>query len=908
MSAFRASHDLDAQLDRAAAQIAGAVPDAEQVHAAGERVWQRLRTEARAIDLTLPDAAIGVSYAAPAADATAADRGELVAFPQRAGGADDASPGYGVRPHRASDPGRWLRMALAALVVMALGAALFIAHQSLTGGTAATIAALDGQLFRVEAASQLALEHGAPVAAGDRVRTGRDGGALLALPDGSKVEMRSRSEIAIDRGLRGDTVRLVRGSVIVQAAEQPRSKRLRVVTEDFRVAVRGTIFAVDHGTKGSRVSVVEGAVRVDANGDRHALTPGQQLTTHERLTPVPIADEVRWSRDADRYLDLLEELADLREELQQTARPDLRYASRLLDLVPPAPVLYAAAPNLTDTVRESHRLIRERLDDPGSPLGAWWQAQDADGRVSAELDQLVDAVTELGDYLGNEVVLSLRMTITEDGTPDEPLPLLLAEVVHPDGVRIFFEELFEDELGAGRDNTPLVFVDDPARFAAEPTTATDLGVYVWLAGDLLAAAPDLATLRAVQSYRDGAPNPFVGQSFHTQLIALYDEGAGLAIGVDLAQTLAQIGDAAEANGSAVGLARQLSGVDNLEHLILDSRRLDDRSHARAALTFREDRQGIASWLAAPAPMGALDFVSADASFALSAVFKSPSALLEDVYGMIDDSGGEDLLALLRAFEDAYGVDLQNDVAGSLGGEFAFALDGPLAPKPSWKVVMEVYDPARFQLALEQAVETINQTVQVNGQENVAMTATTNNGRIYHALETRFVDVHYTFVEGYVVMAPSRALIDRAIRFKQSGYTLTDSAKFRGQLPSDGRLNFSALVYQDMQRLIGGMLDAADAAGLSDQLNDGQRDRIEQLQARAEPTLIYAYGEPRRIILATAAGEDLLLKTVFDAVGFTGFGLGDLVDGFDPNDWDVDEWNGGAADADVAATTDDEPSA
>ena len=45
--------------------------------------------------------------------------------------------------------------------------------------------------------------------------------------------------------------------------------------------------------------------------------------------------------------------------------------------------------------------------------------------------------------------------------------------------------------------------------------------------------------------------------------------------------------------------------------------------------------------------------------------------------------------------------------GALGGEFAFALDGPVLPKPSWKLVVEVYDPARLQATLEWAVGRLN---------------------------------------------------------------------------------------------------------------------------------------------------------------------------------------------------------
>ena len=36
----------------------------------------------------------------------------------------------------------------------------------------------------------------------------------------------------------------------------------------------------------------------------------------------------------------------------------------------------------------------------------------------------------------------------------------------------------------------------------------------------------------------------------------------------------------------------------------------------------------------------------------------------------------------------------NEIAANLGGEVTVAVDGPLLPTPSWKVAIEVNDPAR----------------------------------------------------------------------------------------------------------------------------------------------------------------------------------------------------------------------
>ena len=38
------------------------------------------------------------------------------------------------------------------------------------------------------------------------------------------------------------------------------------------------------------------------------------------------------------------------------------------------------------------------------------------------------------------------------------------------------------------------------------------------------------------------------------------------------------------------------------------------------------------------------------------------------------------------------IDVRNDLIANLSGDFALALDGPVLPTPSWKMVIEVNNP------------------------------------------------------------------------------------------------------------------------------------------------------------------------------------------------------------------------
>jgi uncharacterized protein (TIGR03435 family) len=75
--------------------------------------------------------------------------------------------------------------------------------------------------------------------------------------------------------------------------------------------VVGTVFLVDAVANGSRVAVIEGAVRVQQGASERQLLPGEQITTNPRIEAPPVSREISWSRNAD----------TLRARLQESTRP-----------------------------------------------------------------------------------------------------------------------------------------------------------------------------------------------------------------------------------------------------------------------------------------------------------------------------------------------------------------------------------------------------------------------------------------------------------------------------------------------------------------------------------------------------------------------------------------------------------
>src|SRR5262249_20932605 len=137
------------------------------------------------------------------------------------------------------------------------------------------------------------------------VRTTNIGG-VLTLTDGSRVEIRSESELRLERADDGMRIRLSRGGVIVNAAKQRRS-HLYVQQKDVTLSVRGTVFLVNAEEAGWRVAVIQGEVQVQQGSTSTKLLPGEQVTTNPLMSRHAVKEEISWSRHAVEHLALLEQ-------------------------------------------------------------------------------------------------------------------------------------------------------------------------------------------------------------------------------------------------------------------------------------------------------------------------------------------------------------------------------------------------------------------------------------------------------------------------------------------------------------------------------------------------------------------------------------------------------------------------
>ena len=750
--------------------------------------------------------------------------------------------------------GNGLRWSFAAVMVVFLGLAGLFVYERIdpSGQTlAATLESSDGLVFVVSDPESRPLTVGEPLQKGERIRTAKDSNAVLRLADGSTVEMRERSEFSVTENMRGVTVRLDRGDVIVEAAKQ-HNGRLYVQTPDSLVSVKGTIFAVESGTKGSRVSVVEGEVQVDHAGKNETLLPGDQTTTSASLDKTPVQQNVAWSRNAARYANLVSELAKLRRDVnQKVARAGVRNSSRFVDLVPANTVFYAALPNLSQTLAESQRIMQDRIKQ-NPALAEWWKNNKGDGPGLNE--QTVNRIQEFGSQLGEEIVVSATM----DAKGEPSGILVLGEIKDAASFRGYVDgqiSSFQKETGNALKvrviEDPMTAVASAPVAKSEGTKSKDASVrsselFVWINIDIFAASPHIESLRGLAATlgKPGA-NAFVNSPFHQRINDVYRDGAGLVVAADLEKIVAQAAgkiNTPEEQRHLEGL-KQL-GVMNLRHFVVEQKQVNSKTLSRAALTFSEPNRGIASWLAAPGSMGALDFISPNANVATAFVVKEPALLVDDLLGFLE-TVEPDIRRQMQEIETQQGFSIRNDFAAPLGGEFAFAIDGPILPTPSWKVILEVYDHAKLQGSFERAIEKLNQLSALHGKGRLTVENSTAGGRTYYAIRSADagLEVHYTYANGYLVAAPSRALLEQSISNREAGNTLVRSSRFMSSLPQDGNTNFSAIFYHDLAGLMGPLAERMK------NMSEQDLQKIGSIDVNAPPTLAYAYAQGDRITLA-----------------------------------------------------------
>jgi hypothetical protein len=544
-------------------------------------------------------------------------------------------------------------------------------------------------------------------------------------------------------------------------------------------------------------------------------------TCAAQAAPVGQPPDVPSFQDLDKYPGLLAEFGRLIDRFQHNLQfPSARGESRLLPLLPESTMTYAAFPNYGEVAHQALTILRQELQE-SSVFRDWWQHGDL-ATTGPKVEDSLEKLYQLSQYLGDEIVVS--------GTTEgrDPSLLIVAEIRKPGLKRLLeqtLNELADKSKPAARALDPQELATAEDRPARKPV--------VLVRPDFVVVALDLAALRSFSARLDRGTPGFVSTPFGQRVVQAYADGVTILAAADLHKILNQVPPGNKQNQMAL----ERSGFADMKYLVWEHKRVAGQAVSEMELSFTGPRHGAASWLAKPAQLGSLDFVSPKAMLVGAVALTNPAQIFEDVRE-IAGSSNSGAFGALAQFEQAFKLSLKEDVLSQLGGEITVELDDVTPPKPVWKAILRVNDPKR----LRQTLNTLLSAAHLAAEQF------DDGGVTYHTVrlpysETPF-EITYGFVEGYLIVASSHETVAEAVRLHRTGESLGKSKKFLASLPPGHPSGASALLYDD---------PIAMATVKLRQVAPEMAQFLARLAGESTPAAICAYGEETVIREASRSG-------------------------------------------------------
>jgi len=543
-----------------------------------------------------------------------------------------------------------------------------------------------------------------------------------------------------------------------------------------------------------------------------------------------VPPEASLSQVLNKYPGLLPEFGQLLGKLQRNIQfPEARGRSHLMPMLPESTILYAAFPNYGDAAHQALTILQQELQQ-SSVLRAWWQQGESSANGTKVEDSLEKAY-QLSQYLGDEIVVSGGDEIGEPGAAKDPRLLILAEVRKP-GLKDFLQRMTKEFAGKA---DPAVRVLDVQELAAAKDTLPAQQLVLLVLPDLLVGTRDLATLRNFMARLDAGSREFAATPFGRRLEHAYEGGTSIVAAVDLQKILKQVPSASDQSRML-----QRTGFADMKYLVWEHKSVGGQAASQMELSFAGPRHGVASWLAAPGPMGSLEFVSPKAIAAGTVLLKDPAEIFQDVNDLTTASNSN-AFASVAQMEQRLRLSFKEDLFRHLSGEVTCEVDSVAPPNAAWRVILGVNDPERLQTTLS----TLLATMHVSASESE------DGGVIYHTLRIpssqNTIEISYAFVDRYLVIASSREAVTEAMRLRQSGESLSMSSKLLASLPQGPKSHgseASALFYED---------PLAVAAMSLRQASPEMARSLSQTTAGTPPAVISAYGEESAIREVSRSG-------------------------------------------------------
>jgi type IV pilus assembly protein PilA len=518
--------------------------------------------------------------------------------------------------------------------------------------------------------------------------------------------------------------------------------------------------------------------------------------TPPRTTQSPAP---QWSQDPSKYP--VADLGQLSEKLQHLQFPPPRTESHLLALLPQSTISYTAFSNYGDAIEQALAIFHQQLQDSPA-LRDWWQHGPA-SVFGPKIEHSLERLSSIDSFLGDEIVLAGTMD-----DPQHPKLLMIAEIKKP-GLKPVLQQWLNELADKSKPSSTVRVLDPRDLESASNHPAEDLIVLV--RPDFVIAASDLAALRDFNSHLAKDNLPFVNAPFARRIAKEYAKGITVLAAADLEKILKQVPVGTQQSQASF----KQSGFGDMKYLIWDHTTVENKLVSQSEVSFTAPRHGFASWLASPAPLGGLDFVSPNSVIATSIVLAQPAKMFDDAQKFFSSSASNPFAAVTQ-MEKLLKISLKDDLLSHLTGELAVELDSLNANPPAWKAILEVNDSAQIQRTLS----TLLSLAQLQ------ITHSDDSGSTYYTVRvpsgTSFTDIHYAFSDGYLVAAPTHDAVSAALALHTSGESLAKSKKFLAALPPGHSLDSSMLFYENPVA-IAALQSRQLAPGLSDIFTKNSKD-------------------------------------------------------------------------------------
>ena len=538
----------------------------------------------------------------------------------------------------------------------------------------------------------------------------------------------------------------------------------------------------------------------------------------------PRASQSDWVQQLEaKYPGLLAEIGQLFKKLQHDVEfPGPRAESRLLPLLPEATMSYAAFPNYGGAAEQALAVFRRELKE-SSVLREWWK-QSQVAAVGPKIEDSLEKFSQVSQYLGDEISFS--------GTVEgrEPNLLIVAEVRKP-GLKKFLQQMIAGLAGNAKSGVRIL---EPQELAAVQSKPGAGELLILVRPDYVVGALNVETLWKFNARLDQSSREFAKTSFGHRVEQAYAGGVTTLAAADMQKVLKQVPPGA----AAEQMPLQKSGFADMKYLVWEHTRSNGQTVSEVELSFTGPRRAAAAWLAKPAPLGSLDFVSPKAILAGTLVLASPARIFDDIKEFTGTSNANSFASITQ-MEHVLKLSLRDDLLNCLGGEITLELDTVAPPQPEWKAILKVSDTKHLQQAMNSLLTTTQFRTEEFEEGGITIsTLTIPSGQTP-------MKVGYAFVDGYWIIGSGRETVANAIRLHSSGGSLGNSNKFRAALPPGHPAEASALFYQDPIAMA-----SLQLRGFSPEVAES----LARMKTESVPGLITLYGEESAIREASRGGD------------------------------------------------------